>query len=82
MDRPDALPPPPTEAPLIAAPDGACDTHVHMLADKSEFPLWQGRVENPAPGIPFEDWLNQYRNHLAQMGWFTRRDCPLDSLRH
>ena len=68
MDRPDALPPPPTEAPLIAAPDVACDTHVHMLADKSEFPLWQGRVENPAPGIPFEDWLNQYRNHLAQMG--------------
>ena len=68
MDKPDALPPPQPEAPLFTAPDGACDSHVHMLADKSEFPLWHGRVENPAPGLRLEDWLAQYRSHLAHMG--------------
>ena len=68
MDKPDALPPPQPEAPLFTAPDGACDSHVHMLADKSEFPLWHGRVENPAPGLRLEDFLTQYRSHLAHMG--------------
>ena len=68
MDKPDALPPPQPEVPLFTAPDGACDSHVHMLADKSEFPLWHGRVENPAPGLRLEDWLAQYRSHLAHMG--------------
>jgi predicted TIM-barrel fold metal-dependent hydrolase len=41
---------------------------VHLLAGASEFPLWEGRVESPAPGIDFDGWLDLYRAHLAALG--------------
>lgn len=68
MVKPDALPPLPSEAPLCKAPLGACDSHVHILACKSEFPLWQERVENPAPGNSFDDWLTEYQTHMRYLG--------------
>ncbi|MGY9012245.1 MAG: amidohydrolase family protein, partial [Rhodobacterales bacterium] len=68
MGKTDAPLPPPSEAPHQTAPNGACDSHVHMLASTEEFRLWDGRVENPAPGVGFEAWLALYRRHLAALG--------------
>lgn len=65
-DLPQAAPPVPApEAPKVLLPAGACDAHVHMLAD--DFPLWDGRVEDPAPG-GFKHWLERLDRHLAGLG--------------
>jgi predicted TIM-barrel fold metal-dependent hydrolase len=42
-----------------------------MLAGPSERPLWDGRVEDPAPGLGFEDWLGRLRQQMDLLG-FTR----------
>lgn len=58
----------PVEAPSLpsaATPPGACDAHVHMLAD--DYALWDGRVEDPAPGS-FETWLARLDRHLSALG--------------
>ena len=68
MGKPDAPLPPPSEAPHQTAPNGACDSHVHILASAKEFRLWDGRVENPAPGVGLKAWLALYRRHLAALG--------------
>ncbi len=68
MTLPDAQMPPPPAAPRLRAPDGACDSHVHLLAGAAEFPLWSGRVENPAPGLDLNGWLALYRRHLDALG--------------
>ena len=52
-------------APREALPSGACDAHVHMVAD--DYPLWEGRVENPAPG-GFDAWIARLEHHLATLG--------------
>ena len=57
--------------PTVRAPVGACDAHVHMLAGPAEHALWDGRVEDPAPDLGFEDWLAILREHLDLLG-FTR----------
>ena len=63
-----AQPPAPRPSPQgVVLPPGACDTHVHMLADDARFPLWQGRVEDPAPGR-LEDWVGRLRLHLDTLG--------------
>ncbi len=49
-------------------PDDACDAHFHMLAGHDDFPLWQGRAENPAPGRDFDGWLGSYRTHCRTLG--------------
>lgn len=54
--------------PTVRAPVGACDTHVHMLAGPSEYPLWSGRVEDPERGRSYEDWLSLLREHLDILG--------------
>lgn len=54
--------------PTTRAPVGACDAHVHMLAGPAERPLWEGRVEDPAAGLGFEDWLARLREHLDLLG--------------
>ncbi|WP_298913232.1 amidohydrolase family protein [uncultured Roseobacter sp.] len=69
MDKPDAQMPPAPIAPVRRAPKGACDAHVHLIAGAHEFPLWDGRVENPAPGPDFEGWLERYRTHLETLGF-------------
>jgi predicted TIM-barrel fold metal-dependent hydrolase len=66
--------PAPAETPKLPttrAPVGSCDAHVHMLAGPSERPLWDGRVEDPAPGLGFEDWLGRLRQQMDLLG-FTR----------
>ncbi len=68
MDKPHAQMPPPAKRPATKLPTGACDTHVHMLAGKDDFPLWEGRVESPAPGPDFDGWMDLYRQHLETLG--------------
>ena len=65
---PQALPPlaKPT-TPQAILPRGACDTHIHMVAGPADFPLWDGRVEDPAPGN-FDDWIGRLRLHMATLG--------------
>ena len=65
---PNAQMPPALSRPLKSAPEGACDAHVHLVAAADEFPLWEGRVENPAPGPTLDGWLDLYRDHLAALG--------------
>ncbi|MEM6306461.1 MAG: amidohydrolase family protein [Pseudomonadota bacterium] len=67
MTLPNATMPPAPKKTAGALPENACDTHVHMVAGP-EFPLWDGRVENPAPGPDFEEWLQKYRDHIAALG--------------
>jgi predicted TIM-barrel fold metal-dependent hydrolase len=38
-----------------------------MLAGP-EFPLWDGRAENPAPGLDLDEWLSLYQTHLETLG--------------
>ncbi len=59
--------PPETPANASHLPDNACDAHVHLVAG-TEFPLWDGRVENPAPGPDFDGWLDKYRQHVHALG--------------
>ena len=70
MTAPHAMAQPPAPRPSppgVVLPPGACDTHVHMLADDARFPLWPGRVEDPAPGR-LEDWVGRLRLHLDTLG--------------
>ena len=60
-----ALPPDPPSAPRTAPPPGACDAHVHMLA--RDYPLWDERAEDPAPG-GFDDWMARLERHLDRLG--------------
>lgn len=69
MDKPDALLPPAPQAPRRRAPEGACDAHVHLVAGRDEFPLWDGRVENPAPGPDLDGWLEMFRTQLNTLGF-------------
>ena len=63
------MPPAPTPPAERPPPVGACDAHVHLLAGIDEFPLWEGRVENPAPGSDLDGWLTLYRQHLDMLGF-------------
>ena len=54
MDKPDAMMPTAAVVRSVRAPEGAWDCHFHMVAGKEEFALWDGRVENPAPGLDFD----------------------------
>ncbi|MFK7869927.1 MAG: amidohydrolase [Roseobacter sp.] len=69
VQKPDAEMPPIPNAPIRRAPQGACDTHVHLMAGRDEFPLWEGRAESPAPGPDLEGWLALYRAQLDTLGF-------------
>jgi len=73
MDKPNAHMPPAPTAPEIAPPKGAWDAHVHLVGGKDDFPLWEGRVEDPAQdgsgGPDFDGWLDLYRAHLDALGF-------------
>ena len=68
MALPTAPAPLPATAPAETAMEGACDTHIHMLAAPSEWPLWDGRVEDPASGLTAEDFLGRYRAQCEALG--------------
>ena len=65
LPRAQAALPVPT-SPSVLLPDGACDAHVHLVGD--DFPLWEKRVEDPAPGT-LDDYLAHYRTHLKTLGF-------------
>lgn len=69
MSKPNSLMPVavPTAPPWVPPP-GACDCHIHMVAGADEFPLWEGRVENPAPGLDFDGWIGLYEEHMRALG--------------
>lgn len=67
-DKPDAPMPPEPRAPIRRAPAGAVDTHVHILAGRDEFPLWEGRSENPAPGPTLDGWLALLEEQMEALG--------------
>ncbi|WP_296418459.1 amidohydrolase family protein [Pseudooctadecabacter sp.] len=69
MAKPMAQMPPAPRAPQIAPPPGACDAHVHLVGGVDDFPLWDGRVEDPAHGPDFDGWLDLYRAHLDMLGF-------------
>ena len=73
MDKPFAQMPPTPRKPQVMPPAQACDAHVHLVGGPNDFPLWDGRVENPARddqgGPDFDGWLDQYRAHLDALGF-------------
>lgn len=69
MAKPTAQMPPAPQRPHTAPPAGACDAHVHLVAGKDDFPLWENRVEDPATGPDFDGWLDLYRTHLSTLGF-------------
>ena len=66
--HPKAQMPPAPCLPETLAPPDACDAPVHQDAGP-EFPLWDGRVEDPAPGPDFDGWLGLYTDHLKALGF-------------
>ena len=69
MDKPHATLPQTALAPATKAPQGAWDCHFHMIGGPKDFPLWDGRVEDPAPGPDFLDWIALYRQHSETLGF-------------
>ncbi|WP_420860708.1 amidohydrolase family protein [Algirhabdus cladophorae] len=67
MTLPQGPAPLPLQPPLDRAPDGACDAHVHLIDGSGAFPLWDKRVEDPAP-FDLDTWLDMYRAHLENLG--------------
>lgn len=57
----------PPSSPSWRPGPGGCDAHAHMVAGPEERPLWEGRVEDPAPGT-LDGWLNMYRLQLDTLG--------------
>lgn len=68
MIHPAAPPIDPPSSPGFEMPRGACDTHFHMLAAVDEYPLAEGRPEDPAEGRDLAAWLDTYRRHARILG--------------
>lgn len=67
MTLPQAAPPTPEpQAPDASLPPGAVDAHLHLVGD--DFGLWEGRVEDPAPGT-LDNWLDAFRAQLTRLGF-------------
>ncbi len=55
------------KVPSTLPPQGACDAHLHLVGGKKDFPLWDNRPEDPAPGRGFQDWLDLLRMHMTTL---------------
>ncbi|MCY4334286.1 MAG: amidohydrolase family protein [Litoreibacter sp.] len=77
MTLPVSAPPRPATAPQKKAPEGAVDTHIHMLAAPEEFAPWENRVEDPAP-MDMDGFLAAYRAQCATLG--IRRTVVVHSI--
>ncbi len=75
---PEAPLPPAPKAPTEAVPEGACDAHVHLLGGSGEYPLYDGRIEDPASGETLDSYLDRFRAHLAALG--MRRTVVVQSI--
>ena len=58
---------PAPQPPKRQAPPGSVDTHLHLVG--SDFPLWEGRVEDPADDATLDEWLARYRSLMATLGF-------------
>jgi predicted TIM-barrel fold metal-dependent hydrolase len=67
--KPPAEMPPHPRKPQHRAPADACDSHVHLVAGVGEYPLWGGRVQDPAPGPDLDGWIALYKTHLDTLGF-------------
>ncbi|MGR3469212.1 MAG: amidohydrolase family protein [Shimia sp.] len=63
---PRASMPHPTAPPSQPAPEGAVDSHFHLVG--SDFPLWEKRVEDPADDAPLATWVARYREMAGALG--------------
>ncbi|MEM9798299.1 MAG: amidohydrolase family protein [Pseudomonadota bacterium] len=68
MTLPRSDPPLAAHAPAKRAPEGACDSHIHVLAAGDEAKLWPDRVEDPAEGMDFAAYLAAYRAQMDALG--------------
>ncbi|MEO1798005.1 MAG: amidohydrolase family protein [Pseudomonadota bacterium] len=48
-------------------PAGAVDSHLHLVG--GDFPLWEGRVEDPADDAALEVWLARYEAVMEALGF-------------
>ncbi len=55
------------KVPSTLPPQGACDAHLHLVGGRKDFPLWENRKEDPAPGRGFDDWLDLLRMHMTTL---------------
>ncbi len=55
------------KVPSTLPPQGACDAHLHLVGGRMDFPLWDNRPEDPAPGRGFRDWLDLLRTHMTTL---------------
>ncbi|NRB04579.1 MAG: amidohydrolase family protein [Rhodobacteraceae bacterium] len=69
MANPTAELPTAATTPKTRAPEGSWDCHFHMVGGADDFQLWDGRVEDPAPGPDFEEWLKLYREQSETLGF-------------
>ncbi|MEM7471411.1 MAG: amidohydrolase family protein [Pseudomonadota bacterium] len=74
---PISAPPRTASAPKEMAPEGAVDTHIHMLAGPEEFRLSPNRVEDPAP-LDMDAFLAAYRTQCETLG--IRRTVVVHSI--
>jgi len=57
----------PLQPPNRRAPAGAVDAHLHLVG--SDYPLWEGRVEDPADDATLDAWLARYRAVMEALGF-------------
>ncbi len=55
------------KVPSTLPPQGACDAHLHLVGGRKDFPLWEHRKEDPAPGRGFGDWMDLLRTHMSTL---------------
>lgn len=77
MTLPVSAPPRLASSPKEKAPEGAVDTHIHMLAGASEFTPSPTRVEDPAP-LDMNGFLSAYRAQCETLG--IRRTVVVHSI--
>ncbi|WP_159804512.1 amidohydrolase family protein [Litoreibacter roseus] len=64
---PTSQPPRPSSAPEKAAPVGAIDSHIHILAGPEEAALSHTRGENPAEGLDMDGFIARYRQQMDSL---------------
>lgn len=80
MSLPRSAPPLAPSRPGRRAPEGACDSHIHILGAPSDAPLWEGRAEDPAADWNYDDYLASWRAQMETLG--ISRTIVVQSILH